>query len=189
MAKALVLTAITGAQLGRRHTLVNRVNTVGSGAANDLVLQDRRIDTRHAEIRQMLDRWFIVPVSPSGGISVNGRIITGQARLNPGDKVTLGAVTYEVAYEEVAELEVGAEQQAAQPRSGAVPRLGDYFVRRGLMTPEQVNATLKRQAEMQRSGVTGHFGQVAHELGFISRSQLDRALNEQRADFNDAWRD
>jgi pSer/pThr/pTyr-binding forkhead associated (FHA) protein len=189
MAKALVLIAITGAQLGRRHTLSNRVNTVGSSAGSDLVLHDRQIDPRHAEIRQMLDRWFIVPVSPSGGgISVNGLIVRSQARLNPGDKITLGPVTYEVAYEEISELEVGAEHAAAH-RTSAVPRLGDYFVRRGFMTQEQVNATLKRQADMHATGVTGHFGQVAHELGFISRSQLDRALNEQRADFNDAWRD
>lgn len=187
MAKALVLTAVTGVQLGRKYSLGNRVNTVGSATSSDLVLHDRQIDVRHAEIRQMLDRWFIVPVSPSGGISVNGMIVRSQARLNPGDKLTLGAVTYEVSYEEMAEREVGHDQQPA--RASVVPRLGDYFVRRGLMTQEQVSATLKRQGEMQRTGVTGHFGQVAYELGFINRTQLDRALAEQRADFNDAWRD
>lgn len=188
MAKALVLTAVTGAQIGRRHTLANRTNTVGSAAGSDLVLHDRQIDARHAEVRQMLDRWFIVPVTPSGGgISVNGMIVRSQARLNPGDKLTLGAVTYEVSYEEVAEREVGAE--AHQPRAGAVPRLGDYFVRRGVMSPAEVNQTLKRQAELQRTGVTGHFGQVAYELGLITRQELERALADQRSDFNEAWRD
>jgi pSer/pThr/pTyr-binding forkhead associated (FHA) protein len=186
MAKALALTAITGVQHGRRYTLVNRVNTVGSASSSDLVLHDRAIEPRHAEVRQMLDRWFIVPVAPSaGGISVNGVIVRSQARLNPGDKLTLGMVTYEVAYEELEEAEVGAEPVAR----GAVPRLGDYLVRRGVMTQEQVNQTLKRQMELQRTGVTGHFGQMAYELGFISRAQLDRALSDQRADFNDAWRD
>jgi pSer/pThr/pTyr-binding forkhead associated (FHA) protein len=187
MAKALTLTAITGAQLGRRHTLTNRVCSVGSASSNDLVLHDRQIDTRHAEVRQMLDRWFIVPLSPIGGISVNGMIVKAQARLNPGDKLTLGAITYEVGYEEVAEREVGAPQQ--QTRAGAVPRLGDYFVQRGIMTQDGVNKTLRRQAEMQRTGVTGHFGQVAYELGLITRSELERALADQRSDFNEAWSD
>ncbi|MEN9936381.1 MAG: hypothetical protein RLZZ387_2960 [Chloroflexota bacterium] len=188
MAKAIVLTAITGVQLGRRHSLSSRSNSVGSANTNDLVLHDRHLDARHAEIRQMLDRWFIVPLSPSaGGISVNGLIVRSQARLNPGDKLTLGAVTFEVSYEELAEREAGADQPV--PRPGAVPRLGDYFVRSGLMTAEQVSRTLTRQAEMQSSGVTRHFGQVAYELGYISRQQLERALADQRSDFNEAWRD
>jgi predicted component of type VI protein secretion system len=187
MPKALVLTALTGVQIGRRHTLHNRTSTVGSAGNNDLVLHDRQIDARHAEIRQMLDRWFIVPVSPSGGISVNGMIVKSQARLNPGDKLTLGMVTYEVAYEDVEEREIGAEP--VQPRQGAVPRLGDYFVRRGVMTQDEVSQTLRRQQEMQRTGVTGHFGQVAYELGFITRQELDRAIADQRSDFNEVWRD
>lgn len=187
MAKALVLTAVTGVQIGRRHTLANRTNTVGSAAGSDLVLHDRQLDARHAEIRQMLDRWFIVPLTSSGGISVNGMIVRNQARLNPGDKLTLGAVTYEVAYEEIAEREVGSD--VYQPRAGAVPRLGDYFVRRGIMSPAEVDQTLKRQAELQRTGVTGHFGQVAYELGLVTRQELERALADQRADFNEAWRD
>ncbi len=187
MAKALVLTAITGGQYGRKFTLTNRTNSVGSGAGCDMVVHDRYLEPHHAEIRQMLDRWFIVPTKPNaGGISVNGMIIRSQARLNPGDKLTLGTVTYEVDYEEVAEREVGFD---GGPARGAVPRLGDYLVQLGVMTPEQVRQTLKRQAELQSTGVTGHFGQVAYELGFVSRAQLERALADQRADFNDAWRD
>jgi pSer/pThr/pTyr-binding forkhead associated (FHA) protein len=187
MTKALVLTAITGGQLGRRHVLTNRTSSIGSAPSNDMVLHDRLVDMRHAEVRQMLDRWFIVPLSPSGGISVNGMIVKSQSRLNPGDKLTIGTVTYDVGYEEVAEREVGAAPVPSQ--QGGVPRLGDYFVSRGMMTPEQVSTTLRRQQEMHGSGVVGHFGQVAYELGFINRSQLERALAEQRSDFNNAWRD
>jgi pSer/pThr/pTyr-binding forkhead associated (FHA) protein len=187
MSKDLILTAITGGQFGRRYTLSGRASTIGSASGNDVVLHDRLIDARHAEVRQMLDRWFIVPLSPIGGISVNGMIVKSQARLNPGDKVTLGAITYEVSYEEAVEREVGAQPT---PSSGnAIPRLGDYFVKRGIMTAEQVSMTLRRQQEMERSGITGHFGQVAYELGFINRSQLERALADQRSDFNNVWRD
>src|SRR5947208_3604631 len=46
MAKALVLTAITGARAGERHVLASRVATVGSASSNDLVLRDRLIEPR-----------------------------------------------------------------------------------------------------------------------------------------------
>jgi pSer/pThr/pTyr-binding forkhead associated (FHA) protein len=50
MVKALVLTAITGMQIGRRYTVSERVNTIGSGPQCDVVLNDRHLSTRHAEI-------------------------------------------------------------------------------------------------------------------------------------------
>jgi FHA domain. len=53
MVKALVLTAITGTQIGRRYTVSERVNTIGSGSQCDIVLNDRHLSTRHAEIRQI----------------------------------------------------------------------------------------------------------------------------------------
>ena len=61
MAKALVLRAITGSHAGKRHTLTGRVSTVGSSASNDVVLHDRLVNPRHIEIRQVLERWFVVP--------------------------------------------------------------------------------------------------------------------------------
>lgn len=185
MAKALVLTAVTGLQRGKQHTLLGRTNSVGSSSSNDLVLHDRQLDARHAEIRQMLDRWFIVPLSAAGGISVNGIIVNAQARLNQGDHLTLGSVTYAVAIEEYAEREVGA----TEPPAGAGPRLGDYFIRHGLMSQDQVRHTLQRQNELQHRGQNRHFGQVAYELGYVDRFQLDRALSDQRSDYNDRFRD
>ena len=95
MAKALVLRAITGSNAGQRHTLTARVNTIGSATTNDLVLHDRLLGPRHVEIRQVLERWFVVPVAAGGqGIALNGMSVTGQSRLNPGDALTLGSVTY-----------------------------------------------------------------------------------------------
>lgn len=189
MAKALVLTAVTGLHLGKQHTLFGRTNSVGSAATNDVVLHDRQIESRHAEIRQMLDRWFIVPLSPkSTGISLNGAIVTSQSRLNPGDKLTIGSITYTISIEELIEREVGAAPPTTNS-GGSVPRIGDYFIRRGIMSQDQVMHTLRRQSDIQRTGQGKHFGQVAYELGYIDRFQLDRALADQRADFNDRFHD
>ncbi len=186
MLKVLVLTAVTGLERGKRHTLEGRSNSVGSAASSDLMLYDRQIEPQHAEIKQTFDRWFIVPIA-LGGISLNGAIITGQSRLNPGDKLTLGPVTYNVAVEELVEHAVGDNLGTLD--SASIPRLGDYFVRRGIMSGDQVRRALQRQSELKRMGRPDHFGQIAYDLGFISRPQLERALAEQRSDFNSSFHD
>ena len=187
MAKALVLRAITGTNAGQRHMLAARVNTIGSAANNDLVLHDRLLGPRHVEIRQVLERWFVVPLAAGGqAIALNGLSVSGQSRLNAGDALTIGSVTYSVGFEDIAEQEVGA------PRSGAthgVPRLGEYFIRRGLLSAEQVTRVVDRQAALERDGSRLQFGQVAYEMGYITRSQLDAALADQRNDFNERFWD
>jgi hypothetical protein len=187
MAKALVLRAITGSNAGQRHLLTARINTIGSASGNDLVLHDRLLGPRHIEIRQVLERWFVVPLAAGGqAVALNGLSVTGQSRLNAGDALTIGSVTYSVSFEDVAEREVGA---ARPTNSNGVPRLGEYFIRRGLLTAEQVARISQRQAEQERYGNRLQFGQVAYDMGLINRSQLDAALADQRADFNDRFSD
>jgi predicted component of type VI protein secretion system len=187
MTKALILTAITGPQAGERHKLAARVNKVGSASSNDLVLHDRLIEPRHAEIRQVLERWFVVPlITDRPRVSLNGIELRTQSRLNAGDALTLGTVTYTVSLEETDEREVGAEQSAG---NSSVPRLGEYFIRRGIMTADEVARAVQRQDELLRSGTRLPFGRVAYDMGFINRSQLDAALADQRGDFNDRFLD
>lgn len=185
MSKALVLTVITGPQISKRFTISERQGTIGSASTNDIVVPDRAVDSRHAEVHQMLDRWFIIPTAPRGrAMLLNGAPLTARSRLNPGDRLTIGNVTYGISYTELMEQEFGA------PRAtGAVPKLGEYFVRRGLMNGEQVSRTVQRQAELSQSGNRVVFGQLAYELGYINRSQLESALADQRNDFDERFRD
>lgn len=187
MTRALVLIAVTGSQPGQRYTLTGRSHMIGSAPGNDLVIMDRQVEARHAEVRQMLDRWFVAPVSGQGRLCINGMAISAQSRLHAGDLLLIGSVSYRVDFEDLQEREVGAP--AATPGGSSVPRLGEYFVQRGLMTPEQVRRVAQRQHELQYSGRRTAFGQIAYELGFINRLQLDRALSEQAADFNARFRD
>jgi hypothetical protein len=185
MAKALVLRAITGTQAGARYPLANRSSTIGTASTNDVVLHDRLLSPRHVEIRQVLERWFVVPLAAGGqGIALNGLPISGQSRLNPGDTLSLGSVTYAIDVEDIVERAVGTPQAT---NSHGVPRLGDYFLRRGLLTGDQVAKVVERQSQLQRDGSRLQFGQVAYEMGYISRSQLDAALADQRSDFNDRF--
>jgi pSer/pThr/pTyr-binding forkhead associated (FHA) protein len=187
MAKALVLRAVTGSRAGERHTLAARVNTVGTAPGNDMIVHDRLLNARHAEIKQVLERWFLVPLAAGGqGITLNGMPISGQSRLNPGDKLTLGSVTYVVELEEIVEQEVGSPRASS---ASGVPKLGEYFIRRGMLSTEQVKRIIDRQTNLQHDGSRLPFGQVAHDMGFITRSQLDTALADQRSDFNERFWD
>jgi hypothetical protein len=187
MAKALVLRAITGSNAGQRHTLAARVNTIGSAATNDLVLHDRLIGPRHVEIRQVLERWFVVPLAAgSQAIALNGLSVNSQSRLNAGDALTIGSVTYMLSFEDIVEQEVGAPRTAG---AQGVPRLGEYFIRRGLLSAEQVARVIERQTKLQNDGSRLQFGQVAYEMGYITRAQLDNALADQRNDFNERFWD
>ena len=61
----------------------------------------------------MLERWFVVPLAAgSQAIALNGLSVNGQSRLSAGDALTIGSVTYMIAFEDIVEQEVGA------PRSG-----------------------------------------------------------------------
>jgi hypothetical protein len=187
MAKALILRAITGSNAGQRHTLSARVNSIGTATTDDLVLQDRLLGPRHVEIRQVLERWFVVPMVPGGqGIALNGMSVTGQSRLNPGDALTLGSVTYNVALEEIVEQEVGAQRSGA---TSGVPRIGEYFIRKGMLSADQVARVAERQSILQHDGTRLPFGQVAYNMGYITRTQLDAALSDQRTDFNERFWD
>jgi pSer/pThr/pTyr-binding forkhead associated (FHA) protein len=183
MAKVLTLTPISGTQLDRSISVETRTAIVGSSPRSDIVLADRAVEARHAEFRQMFDRWFIVPLTASGGIVLNGVPVTGQSRLNPGDLLTIGRGTYRVQMVDMQEQEAGAPAR----RSG-VPQLGEYFLRRGIMNSEQLGRVAQRQAELQKSGTYVVFGQMAFEMGYVNRSQLEAALAEQREDFNERFR-
>lgn len=185
MTLVLELTPITGAQLKRRLTTTGRLTKIGSSSSNDLVMQERQIEPRHAEIHQILDRFFVIPLVPNGrGISLNGLPVTSRSRLNPGDTLTLGVISYRLAITELLEQEVGSARSGQQ-----VPRLGEYFIRRNLMNAENVAKVAKRQNDLERTNQRVAFGQLAYELGYISRSQLDAALADQRNDFNERFRD
>jgi predicted component of type VI protein secretion system len=185
VAKALILTIITGTRIGQNYEVSTRSSVIGSDPDCDVVIHDRLIEPRHAEIRHMLDSWFVTPLSAHASVSVNGRAATSQSRLKPGDKLTLGTTTLEASVHELQEQIVGGPALS----STGVPRIGEYFLRHGLMTPEQVRMAVERQAALQRSGSIRPLGEVAYEMGFVNRSQLDRALNDQRTDFNSRWHD
>jgi predicted component of type VI protein secretion system len=187
MAKALVLTGINGSKVGQAQLISGRTTVIGSGPVCQFILRDRMVQPRHAEIRQLLDRWFVVPLDPQAQVFVNGAVVKGQGRVNEGDTLTIGTATFKVGVTDVSEQAVGAVEST--PSRNGVARLGDYLIKRGFVSRAQVQQAAQRQDELRVQGRRVQFGDVLYELGYISRAQLEVAVQEQRNDFYERFRD
>ena len=108
MTKALVLIGISDSQIGVRQVIAGRVTRIGSMAGCDFVVRDRRISPQHAEIRQVLDRWFVAPLDSTAQVFINGQTVRTQARLNAGDTLTIGTATFTVAIDEEVARAIGS---------------------------------------------------------------------------------
>ena len=64
--------------------------------------------------------------------------------------------------------------QAPLQASSKIGRLGELFLQKGLLTPEQIEQIAQLQKEKKL-----RFGDAALALGYLSQSQLDQALGEQ----------
>ncbi|TEU01646.1 MAG: hypothetical protein E3J30_00090 [Anaerolineales bacterium] len=60
-----------------------------------------------------------------------------------------------------------------------VPRIGDFLLKQGEITDEQLNMALARQKEATESGEHVLLGQTLLELGYLERETLDRAITQQ----------
>ncbi len=60
-----------------------------------------------------------------------------------------------------------------------VPKIGEFLLEQGLISPVQLDVALKRQKELASQSEHRLLGQTMVQLGFIDRSTLDRAINHQ----------
>jgi len=60
-----------------------------------------------------------------------------------------------------------------------IPRLGDYLVRRGLLTTGQLESALVHQKELAKNGERRLLGQTLVELEMVDRETIDRAITSQ----------
>ena len=63
----------------------------------DVVIDDPNVSRRHAEVRRVEGGWVVADLGSTNGVKVNGRRV-GEAKLSPGDEITLGLarLTFEV---------------------------------------------------------------------------------------------
>ncbi|MBU6422785.1 MAG: FHA domain-containing protein [Chloroflexota bacterium] len=73
----------------RRLALGAEPLAIGRDVENDLVLDDRRVSRRHAEIRLRLGRYTLYDLQSTNGTFVNGRRVA-EVALSDGDRITIG---------------------------------------------------------------------------------------------------
>lgn len=76
---------------GRRLSLPPTGGVVGRSRECDVVLEDTGVSRRHAELRPDGNGWMVTDLGSTNGVRVNGRIVRGAQRLQPGDRLELGS--------------------------------------------------------------------------------------------------
>ncbi len=70
-----------------------------------------------------------------------------------------------------------------------VPRLGEYLLKHGALTTEQLEETLRQYQLKLDQGYTPRIGQVMIELGYLNDMQLHHWLDQQNSEFNSSFQD
>jgi hypothetical protein len=65
--------------------------TIGRSHECDVVLDDAGISRRHAEVRPGTTGWMVADLGSTNGVLVNGRPLSGEQALEPGDRLELGS--------------------------------------------------------------------------------------------------
>ena len=82
-----------------RYKLDYTIMGIGRGNDNSIVVNDINASRKHAELRYEDDgSWSIIDLNSMNGTQVNGRRV-GSARLNTGDRITVGITDFIFQYE------------------------------------------------------------------------------------------
>jgi tetratricopeptide (TPR) repeat protein len=80
------------------------------------------------------------------------------------------------------------ESMPSAPDAGVTGQLGDYLLRRNLVTRAQLLQGLAQQNELKRQGRPMLLGDVLVRCGYIQREQLNRALVEWQQHYDTCFR-
>lgn len=92
-----------------------------------------------------------------------------------GIDLALAAVLAEPTLSSVFQLPLGIRMAP----EALVPRLGDYLIEKGLLSPSDLNQALEYQQECAAAGQQILIGQALIDLGMIDRPVVDEAITEQ----------
>ncbi len=110
--------------------------------------------------------------------------IPGDARTCPNCRVDLAllALLAERAYLD------GIPETAPLPPApeGQVPRLGEFLIKQGILTEEQLAQALDRQKTLGQAGTRPLLGQTLVQMGLIDPETLDRAVTSQIIELHSA---
>lgn len=91
------LKVIDGDRKGEIITPEEGISKVGRSSKNNIVIDDERVSTKHAEFRYDDGRLYLTDMSSRNGTFVNGnRIEAEEIELFLGDRVVIGLLVMEV---------------------------------------------------------------------------------------------
>ena len=93
--RAIELAFTAGSLKGRSEVVFEKLTTLGRQRRNSIVLSDRGVSNRHAEIRRGPDGFILVDVGSKNGTFLNGRLILRNP-VEPGDQVRIGKTIVQV---------------------------------------------------------------------------------------------
>jgi hypothetical protein len=74
----------------KRWPLASDVVTIGRGSENDIIVDDREVSRRHAQVRHDAGRFVLVDLGSKNGTRVNGVPVASAVPLCDGDEVRVG---------------------------------------------------------------------------------------------------
>src|SRR5689334_8461368 len=89
------LRIVEGPGRGRRFRFDGQSVAIGRGAENDVVLNDAAVSRAHARIERRGAAWVLLDRASANGTHLNGAALAASAALRDGDRVRVGAVTFE----------------------------------------------------------------------------------------------
>jgi ABC-type multidrug transport system ATPase subunit/pSer/pThr/pTyr-binding forkhead associated (FHA) protein/ABC-type multidrug transport system permease subunit len=96
---------VDGGQAAREDVKPRRTSSMGLEGDNivvgrdpgcDVPVSDPTVSRRHARIRRQAGRIFVSDLGSSNGTFVNGRRISGEVEVRPGDTIALGSYTFRI---------------------------------------------------------------------------------------------
>jgi hypothetical protein len=100
---------------GRRMPISEAVVTIGRSLDNDIVVDEKSVSRRHAQLRRRYGQYVIYDLGSRGGTLVNGHPVR-EATLDDGDVVSLGGV--EVRFERLTGSPLPTQETTGPTRGG-----------------------------------------------------------------------
>jgi diguanylate cyclase (GGDEF)-like protein len=91
---------IRGDFIGEVYELDTDVKMVGRSDEVDLTISDSSISRRHAMVVKRPEGFFVSDLGSTNGTFVNRELVSTARRLNEGDKLTLGSVTFKFTFQD-----------------------------------------------------------------------------------------
>ncbi|BCV20973.1 FHA domain-containing protein [Moorella sp. Hama-1] len=102
-----------GLKRGESYSLGENIS-IGRDNHNDIIINDSHVSARHAVINQQGGEWQLLDLDSTNGTYLNGQRLTGPHSLRPGDKISIGGVTFKVGWEDASRSPVPYRTGAAR---------------------------------------------------------------------------